>query len=391
MELTENKKEILRKVIEKEEQSADIQVFKKIKDILNIQFGEEHNQLVRPTFEAGMKYLADNTNIDILNGLKNPVFESWLQNELPKRYSIIIHFPEIEVTNSRKQTHLIRDLYVKIDLNGNGTIHDNMRGVRTTLTKDEALGGYAHSHLPGTSPTHLEFRNFCLGSGEIGQVLSLLRSNFDEVNFAMLCMHIKTYVGWESIEGVPYVRIGNILSRGAVANMEQYANPCAEDLVKDFLKLTEEEIIELGKFTVSEYGIEIEKTDELEQWLGGKISEYMKKRRVYGDNYLAHKDDQGNYFRIDTRNTSVLDHQKTPILTFKGKEVFLKIIESQSTIKREIYANPHITEEFCYQLTKILTKQAYDNDGTNWDIDTSESIEQAPEPSSVSVLESTNS
>ena len=68
-------------------------------------------------------------------------------------FEIVIHFPEIRITNSKDMSHTIRDLYVKLmptsTTSGMG-FHD-FQGKRMSATPEEIRANYKHSHLPGQS------------------------------------------------------------------------------------------------------------------------------------------------------------------------------------------------------------------------------------------------
>ena len=143
-----------------------------------------------------------------------------------KDYYLIIHFPEINITNSQGESHIIRDLYVRTVILLNPYRYwfgknNNFSGTRTTFTLEECASGYSHSHLhPGTI-IH-EFNNeFCLGSGPIAVLFNehsmengkAIDNNDDFINaFYSFLYTVNSYVSWESLEGMPYFKLRNILS-----------------------------------------------------------------------------------------------------------------------------------------------------------------------------------
>lgn len=155
---------------------------------------------------------------------------------VPYKMNIIIHYPEIEITNSRNNSHIIKDLYVAIpisicNLRNNESegsynkpfIH-GLQGCRFTCNQLEYLTGYLHSHLSvKTKYINCEnFNDFCTGEGDmsllIGQLNELLfeiptRSQnlkLDLNLFELYFRHINTYIRWESLEGGPYIQISTI-------------------------------------------------------------------------------------------------------------------------------------------------------------------------------------
>lgn len=133
--------------------------------------------------------------------------------------TLLIHFPEVEIKNSKGNSHLIRDLYIANRLNNNYSISSGtIYGMRTTLTQAEENSSYVHSHL--SSSGFSNFSAFCTGSGIIDENLTLImNTNPSERKFAyeIYFESLVAFVAWESIEGGPYRRIGQIRSRGSYA------------------------------------------------------------------------------------------------------------------------------------------------------------------------------
>jgi len=153
--------------------------------------------------------------------------------------NIIIHFPEIEITNKYKYTHIIRDLYMKLTIQN----EDNRRmvyieGTRSTLTIEEFDTQYSHSHLD--SDSHLgEFSEFCIGTGRFFDVTQLVReyatSTID--NWYLYLYSLPSYLSWESLDGGPYMKIGNIRSHenSSEAMSADIVNKVCHHLSTDYL------------------------------------------------------------------------------------------------------------------------------------------------------------
>lgn len=179
-------------------------------------------------------------------------------------FLILIKFPEIVITNTRRQKHTIRDLFVRIkfesrisildhpyyvrhdrekrykeDLGDNITqtldmgdnyepinyrlkgyrIKHNMDGMRGIVTPAEYQSCYAHSHLGSRSGNvFTEWGGYCLGSGEINETFTMLSVEFNMGLFELLLHQITVYVRWESIEGAPFIRMDTITSGVAISD-----------------------------------------------------------------------------------------------------------------------------------------------------------------------------
>lgn len=163
-----------------------------------------------------------------------------------------ILFPEITITNkTKKSQHKITDIMVRIAIDvrtGDNLSIVSIHGTRFSYTQAEIMSGYTHSHLSSSTsntfapwgiffsgnyydnivkPERLykdviegvfnPFSSFCLGHGGIGKFMMLLNSSKeaqqDANNWIMFFKSVKPYLEYESLEGGPYRRYGEISSR----------------------------------------------------------------------------------------------------------------------------------------------------------------------------------
>lgn len=144
---------------------------------------------------------------------------------------IVIHFPEVTITNRNNHSHKIKDLFVKIRLEFHEAFLkvQGISGARTYLKYAEWQNNYFHSHLPTTSseiphsngePT---FVGFCTGSGEINMYRADINSDgFTEERFLKYAVQIMSLVSYESIEGTPYRFLRDIRTRPSNGRVFQY-------------------------------------------------------------------------------------------------------------------------------------------------------------------------
>ena len=137
------------------------------------------------------------------------------------RFSLLLKYGNITIKNSFGIKHQIRDLYVSIPFNAEGGIVGKILGTRTTLSTKEMYNRYLHSHLPSIHDSEefpVKFQSFCLGSGELGKLRHIMGIEFDITNVFLLFTHLDIFVGWESLEGVPYKKIGELENMNKVGN-----------------------------------------------------------------------------------------------------------------------------------------------------------------------------
>ena len=135
-------------------------------------------------------------------------------------------YPEIEITNTNKEKHTIKNLVVVFSLQWGSLLRkwqiDEMRGLRLTLSYLELDKRYPHSHLRSSHLTDyfksMTSSKFCLGSSTLGMSIAEYNTESDKEKSNLVLEGIlytlDTYVTWESLEGVPHNYIRNLLPFG---------------------------------------------------------------------------------------------------------------------------------------------------------------------------------
>lgn len=153
-----------------------------------------------------------------------------LQRVSDIRYKILIHWPEVIVTNEQGQSVIIWDLYCKIVLYSNGRLEDKMQFLRSKYNDAQWYSGYVHSHVTPLyhAPKKEGWLDCCTGSGPINHTLAKLRCLFysdqgmdysnqklyEDMNvWRLFCWELDKYVHIESLAGGPYRRLVNIGTR----------------------------------------------------------------------------------------------------------------------------------------------------------------------------------
>ena len=158
-------------------------------------------------------------------------------------------YPEIEITNTNKEKHTIKNLVVVFSLRWDSYFRkwqiNEMRGLRLTLSYLELNKSYSHSHLSFSSITSnfksMTSSKFCLGSSTLGMSIAEYNteSNKEQSNLVLegILYTLDTYVTWESLEGVPHNHIRNLLPLGGITVNESTSKLDSNSLrVVDFLK-----------------------------------------------------------------------------------------------------------------------------------------------------------
>lgn len=175
--------------------------------------------------EANIEELPDGTNVNdlvskeknlqkrrlqlIKNSFNTAYAGRWADTTGGKCEEILVHYPEINITNSRNSKHMIRDLFVKFNFISNLMYMNAPSGRRLTKTIDELNYNYNHSHL--STGNAASWQTFCFGDTSITKAIENLRSTeITEDLLTGFLLHFESYLQWESLEGGPYCHIAEI-------------------------------------------------------------------------------------------------------------------------------------------------------------------------------------
>ena len=125
--------------------------------------------------------------------------------------TILVHFPEVKVTNEHNRSVDITHLWVKVKLLLDGTIDGYFQMMRSELTLEQFESGYSHSHIYMVhTDNYYKWSNPCLGDGPIRNTIASLSTQFSEEMWNLFCLELSKYVTVESLAGVPYMYLERI-------------------------------------------------------------------------------------------------------------------------------------------------------------------------------------
>lgn len=134
---------------------------------------------------------------------------------------IMVHFPQVTVTNENDKSIDITQLWVKVGINLEGTITGRFTMNRSEYTMTQILANYSHSHLseiPFSEPHY--FSTPCTGSGPINNTIAGLAAQCDLDFWGLFCYELDLYTKTESIAGTPYRYLERV---GVRSNEEKQA------------------------------------------------------------------------------------------------------------------------------------------------------------------------
>lgn len=121
---------------------------------------------------------------------------------------IIVHFPEITITNEKGESTKIKHLFAKVDFYLDGTLSpEGFTLNRSHYSYNHFINNYMHSHVRQIDKTYNTFQVCCKGTGPINTSIWALNHNYSESQWMQFCWDLAKYVTIESLEGVPYHRL----------------------------------------------------------------------------------------------------------------------------------------------------------------------------------------
>lgn len=152
-----------------------------------------------------------------LQGMEGEDMDDALYQYFRSSYiQIVVYWSSVKVVNvnaARELSHTIKDLYAKVYIDYNGRYRETLMN-RTTFTLNEWKSNYVHSHLPKKSngDSLPSFNHPCFGQGPIVSVINTLKRQYDLDWWGSFVLELARYVGIESTDGGPYIRLDSIIS-----------------------------------------------------------------------------------------------------------------------------------------------------------------------------------
>ena len=127
---------------------------------------------------------------------------------------ILVHFPQVRVSNESGKSTIIKDLFAKVTLNTKGEFR-KLEFSKTHYTYAHFIHGYLHSHV-SREFSYNGFNDCCTGTGPINDTMKILQYQEEDYDYTdqwmQLCWDLDKYVTVESEEGIPYIRLSNCVS-----------------------------------------------------------------------------------------------------------------------------------------------------------------------------------
>lgn len=319
----------------------------KIYEIFCDFFGEEHVDLQniydKDSLCSTIIYYCNND----IEKLKNN--KSFYIDDYKHLYSypyILVWFPKLKITNEYNESVEVEDFWAKIEITYTGKMYYHFKLNRSTYFKSHIISDYTHSHVNGID-NNFNFVGCCLGQGPIKNTCNSLQLDYDESLWQLFCFELSKYVQTESVAGVPYRRMSTI-RKGEYKRKINYFTYvrdyefCYPEDIKNLLiaftkDLLKKKLLKFNYFnnsyglgmsfleymlTVSNYFIEWYNENKINKNIDIP-TEDLYIRSILDKVHI--KDNA--IFTIKNINSHIYDKAGTKILTFKGKDIVLKIVE----------------------------------------------------------------
>lgn len=156
-------------------------------------------------------------------------------------------YPEFIITNSKGREHTIRDLVVihEVAYKDGHVYTKHPMGGRLSKTLLEIAAGYQQSHLNSRGSWNKnpfnDYNRFCVGGDtDVSRMIAEFEVEIDWDRYELYLFCIDSMVTWESLEGVPYIRmevIENALNNRVTTVNKSYVNRVVSYIEKEKLPL----------------------------------------------------------------------------------------------------------------------------------------------------------
>lgn len=280
---------------------------------------------------------------------------------------LTIYFPEITIKNSKNKEHFIKDFYLSVFFNKEFKIFTTLYGRRGLYTLEEFNTRYAHSHC---SPDNYAWSSMCVGSDTpISNFIYDLASSsipIDEPKLMKLLLLIKGYVDWESLEGMPHIRMETIPKNSTTITInfnELEVDSCYKTIKNSLNKIDHTNLVVFNKvnnFNVFNFNKE-KLAEELSKVQFNRNESYYKCFKT-GDNYFSLNSDPIRYATdIRRANDNIRGNTNSyQRIFFKGRVFLPKVVENINASNGEAKEclNPYLFDKI-EALLKIELNKYY--------------------------------
>lgn len=276
-------------------------------------------------------------------------------------------YPEFIITNSKGQSHTIRDLIIlhRVAYKNGHVYTKRPEGGRLSKTLLEIAGNYQQSHLGSRSDWHKtpfnSFGSFCVGGDtDVSRMIAEFEVEIDWDRYELYLFCVDSMITWESLEGVPYIKMENIknaLNNKVTTVNKNYVNRVVQYIEKEKLPLDVNFYIADNRYRI--------KPDE-------RANNFIKEIVMKVCNFSDYKSilvsrvpntfDQFLQMKAEGVNTSVFEVQaKDQYMIFRGEKRYAKKIKEDKRLEKPLsIENYNVYPNFLKDVLKQLECRIYE-------------------------------
>ena len=315
----------------------------------------------------------------LMSSFKYESFITFLSSVKFNNLFIIVHFPQVRITNEHDRYVDINHLWAKVKILCNGTMNGGFGLNRSEYTMLHMSSDYMHSHVSGINTSNFsDFRNPCLGSGPIRDTINSLNRDFDEDIWNLFCLELGKYVTVESIQGTPYRYLERIGSNTMNIGIDSYITYTKPFYYSD--SLTTLKLKEFIKYFIESKGLKFNYMNNSYS-IGMPFNEYIT---LISNSFISWYNDQYNkrfltkhydylvrsgviqkciidkgkiYYSSDVdRLNNYNQYIGKKVCTFKGKDITITITDLDKVNENNysVILNPQIALFILTNILKVL-------------------------------------
>lgn len=277
-----------------------------------------------------------------------------------------VFYPRVEITNSQGHHHVIKDLFIIHEFRfDHGHLHPYVvQGGRFSKNELEILAGYQQSHLPSDKDwllTPFRTSKFCIGGDtDVSSMIAEFEIEMDFDRYELFLFCVDSMVTWESLEGVPYIRMSTIETAGndRVSNASaEVAKRLAMRIIELKIPLELDFYVENGRYRITP---------------NSKASDFIKDFAIEKEPYRSYSSyvvtrvpntfDQFLKIKTEAVVAKIKFHSsvKQFYTIFRGRKVYPKIIRKNKLLTLKVDENEHIIHpKFLAHVLKEFESRIY--------------------------------
>lgn len=290
--------------------------------------------------------------------------------------TVIAKWDEVEITNSYKMHHTMRDVFVvfifKVKLAPNGALTSkfclsNMYLYRGTITLSEYIYNYLFSHYVDSS-------GFCFGNTDLYDLAAMLKDTVTEEQLKLFMLSFDQYLQWESLKGVPYKHLEYVENNGVEKSYNitpslrrGYINMSTHDFVANIVN----DLVKSGDINPKRLQIEFNGYVDvrMNEYLYNVLFNRFKSESTHSMQLFVKKDNPYETICFKVGNRPNIEDATPLEYYFKGEYHMQMIImpdddiedlKPPEVIEKYLVLRPEILNLACTILNILITKQLKD-------------------------------